>query len=429
MQVVEGLANSAVTLNWDWVVVILVLFAGVLLLMLHSRQQGYRMAARLTADLQRERDLAVASDQKSTAILASIGDAVFAIDAQRHIQVFNAAAERLSGYSSKEALGRPYEEILKFEAEGSGKVNKTFITQALAGKITTLTAPTVLIRKDGGRVPIADSAAPILDAKDHIQGAIIVFRDVSKEYDLDKAKSEFVSLASHQLRTPLSAINWYSEMLLSGDAGEMNTKQHDFLVEIFEGNQRMIELVDSLLDVSRLEVGKLPNRPVATDLAELVGRVEKEFATNIANRHLILTKDIADLPRVTADPRQLRMVIQNLVSNAVKYTPDRGKIHLVLRPATPDDMKAAGRHGAEPYWFFSVQDTGYGIPKIQQARIFNKLFRADNVRTLNVNGTGLGLYIVKEVVEKMGGLVWFESLESAGTTFFVIAPVHHRGGQ
>jgi PAS domain-containing protein len=136
MQVVEGLADITLTLDWKWVVALVVLLAGVILLLLRSRQQGQRLASRLTTDLQHERDLAVASDQKSTAILASIGDAVFAIDTQRRIQVFNAAAEQISGYRAKDAVGRPYEEILKFEAEGSGKVNKSFITQALSGKLT-----------------------------------------------------------------------------------------------------------------------------------------------------------------------------------------------------------------------------------------------------------------------------------------------------
>jgi signal transduction histidine kinase len=278
-------------------------------------------------------------------------------------------------------------------------------------------------------VPVADSAAPIHDANGHVTGAIVVFRDVSKEYELDRAKTEFVSLASHQLRTPLSAINWYGELLLDGDAGKLNKTQHEYLVEIFEGNQRMIELVDSLLDVSRLEVGKLPTKPQDTSMGELVDSLEKELITSIKNKNLDFNKSVAELPPVNADPKQLRMVVQNLMSNAVKYTPAKGSVHVTLRKATAADVKGAGLRGDGPFAFFSVKDSGYGIPKVQQSKIFGKLFRADNVRALDVEGTGLGLYIVKEVVEKMGGRVWFDSVESVGSTFFVILPFKTRGGR
>jgi signal transduction histidine kinase len=138
---------------------------------------------------------------------------------------------------------------------------------------------------------------------------------------------------------------------------------------------------------------------------------------------LKLKNETGDLPPVFADPKQLRMIVQNLLSNAVKYTPAKGTVAVTLRPADAADLSAAQlTHATRPYWYFSVQDTGYGIPKDQQPKIFGKLFRADNVRALDVEGTGLGLYIVKEVVEAMGGRVWFKSIEGAGTTFYVVAP-------
>jgi signal transduction histidine kinase len=246
---------------------------------------------------------------------------------------------------------------------------------------------------------------------------------VSKEYELDKAKTEFVSLASHQLRTPLSAINWYGEMLLNGDAGVLSKDQHDYIQEIFDGSQRMVELVNSLLDVSRLEVGKLANKPEPTNVGQLVDDLQKELQVSIQGKQLHFAKDVKPLPQVTADPKQLRMIIQNLLSNAVKYTQNGGEVHVTLRPASAADAKTAALHGNDPYWFFSVADNGFGIPKTEQSKIFGKLFRADNVRKLDVEGTGLGLYIVKEVVDKMGGKVWFTSVEGKGTTFYVVAPI------
>ncbi|HSX34111.1 MAG TPA: ATP-binding protein [Candidatus Saccharimonadales bacterium] len=406
-----------------------VLLVAIFVILLRSRRQGYALAESITKDLQYERNTAVANDQKNTAILASIGDAVFAIDNNRRIQVFNPAAQHISGFTDAEAIGQRYDDILRFELEKTGNENRGFIAQALAGKITSMANHTVLIRKDGSRVPVADSAAPIRDAKGTVLGAIVVFRDVSKDYELDRAKTEFVSLASHQLRTPLSAINWYGELLLDGDAGKLNKTQHEYMVEIFEGNHRMIELVDSLLDVSRLEVGKLPSKPQDTSMGELVDSLEKELLTNIKSKKLDFTKSVAKLPPVLADPKQLRMIVQNLMSNAVKYTPPKGTVQVTLRKATESDIKAANLEGGDAHLFFSVKDSGYGIPQAQRPKIFGKLFRADNVRALDVEGTGLGLYIVKEVVEKMGGRVWFDSIESVGSTFYVVLPMKTRGGR
>ncbi len=399
-----------------------VLLVIIFVLQTRARRQGFELAETITKDLQQERNRAMANDQKSTAILSSIGDAVLAVDTHERITLFNPSAQRISGFSTAEALGKPVRDVLKFELVATGRPNYRFIQQALAGNLAAMANHTVLTRKDGQRIAVADSAAPIRDAHGRMLGAIIVFRDVSKEYELDQAKTEFVSLASHQLRTPLSAINWYAEMLLNGDAGKANKAQREYLKEIYEGNQRMTELVNSLLDVSRLEVGKLANDPVPTDLANVIGEVKKDLDTLIQTKPLVLTQKLSALPAVTADPKQLRMVVQNTMSNAVKYTPANGSVTVTLRRATPEDLAKAGLRADSPHWFLSVEDTGYGIPKAQQSKIFEKLFRADNVRALDVEGTGLGLYIVKEVVQKLGGRVWFESTESIGTTFYIVAP-------
>jgi len=405
-----------------------VFVAVIFMMQLRGRRQALALAESITEDLQYERNLAVANDHKSSAILASIGDAVFVVDAKQRITLFNPAAEKVSGYTKEEALGKVYDEILKFEVEKDGKPNTRFIRQALAGHVTSMANHTVLVRKDGKRVPVADSAAPIHDVHGKVVGAIVVFRDVTVEYQLDKAKTEFVSLASHQLRTPLSAINWYTELLLGGDAGHMTKGQQEYLAEIREGNRRMVDLVDALLNVSRLELGKLKNEPQATSLAELARSVEKELQPNITAGEVIYTAHLSSkLPTVFADPKQLRMIVQNLLSNAIKYTPKHGHVTLTLREATADEIQSAHlRPGA--YSYLQISDTGYGIPDSQQPKIFQKLFRADNVQALDVEGTGLGLYIVKEVVTNMGGVVWFESKEHQGTSFYVLLPfANHQG--
>lgn len=399
-----------------------VLLTVIFVLQARARKEAYQLAENMTEDLEHERTLAVANDQKSQAILASIGDGVFAVDKKERITLFNAAAQNISGFSEGEALRKPYKEILRFEHDG--KVSEQFVRKAMAGHLSEMSGDTVLVTKSGKRLKVADSAAPIRDARGNIQGVIVVFRDVSREYELDKAKTEFVSLASHQLRTPLAAINWYGEMLLSNDAGKLNKAQREYAQEIQDGNRRMVELVNALLDVSRLDLGKLTNQPPQpVNIAELVGSLEKELHSSIAEKHLHLGKRLtAGLPPVVADPKLLRMIIQNLLSNAVKYTPAKGEVSIVLRRAAPEEVAAAHLRSDQPHWLFSVKDSGYGIPKEQQGRIFGKLFRADNVQRMNVEGTGLGLYIVKEVAEKLGGRVWFDSVESAGSTFYVVLP-------
>lgn len=388
-----------------------------------GRQQALDLADDITEDLQEERNRAVANDRKSRAILASIGDGVFVVDMKQRITMLNPVAQELTGVSEAEALGKQYTDVLRFEFEKNQKRNSSFIEKALKGAVSDMGPVTMLIKRDGTRIAVADSAAPIRDANGNLTGAIVVFRDISKEHDLDKAKTEFVSLASHQLRTPLSAINWYSQMLLGGDAGKLTKVQHEYIKEIFEGSQRMSDLVNSLLDVSRLELGKLPSQPVPTSMQAIIRDIEKELAVIVKGRQLNLTIDLQELSMVTADPKQLRIIAQNLMSNAVKYSNMKGEISVTFRLATEEDMKQAKLRKPGAFWFFSVVDNGYGIPAKQQSKIFGKLFRADNVRKLDVEGTGLGLYIVKEVVDKMGGKVWFTSTEGKGAAFYVVAPM------
>ncbi len=400
----------------------LALLAGFLVVSLsRRREEALALASSMTEDLNNERQLAETLMKKDDAILASIGDAVFAININEEITLFNPAAEAISGFKQSEALGKKYQSVLAF-VDQEGRPNYSFIKRALGGHMASMKDNTRLIRGDDSFIEVADSAAPIRDANGDLQGVIVVFRDVSSERALDRAKSEFVSLASHQLRTPLSAINWYSEMMLDQDAGKLSKDQKEYMKEIYEGNQRMIELVDSLLNVSRLEVGKLKNDPQDVSMGELLGSLEKEMQTSIVTKKLEVTKHVeAKLPIVKADPKLLRMVVQNLFSNAVKYTPAEGKVTITFRKAHSNEI-AKAKAKSNDCLFISVRDNGYGIPIEQQGKIFEKLFRADNVRKMDVEGTGLGLYIVKEVARKLGGDIWFESAESLGTTFYVIIP-------
>lgn len=229
---------------------------------------------------------------------------------------------------------------------------------------------------------------------------------------LDLAKDEFVSIASHQLRTPLTALKGYAGMLLDGDAGPINDKQREYLTEIKKANDRMINLITALLNVSRIDLGVFVVEPVPVNIEKIAESVLKESGMRITDKNLAITANFEKgLPAINADLNIIRMILQNLLSNAVKYTPPGGKITF--------NIKKDGQN-----ILISIADTGYGIPENVQSKIFTKMFRADNARVKDPDGTGLGLYIIKETIEKTGGKIWFESPgENKGSTFYVTIPL------
>lgn len=266
-------------------------------------------------------------------------------------------------------------------------------------------------KKNGVKYDSMISISPVLDRDGKIMFFVSVERDITKEKEIDRAKTEFVSLASHQLRTPLSAVNWYAEMLLSGDAGKITKKQRKYIDEIYNGNQRMVELVNALLNVSRIELGTFSIDPKPTNIIAVFDDSIKELKQQIKLKELDVDVEYDEkLPIINLDQNLMGIIFQNILSNAVKYTPEKGKIGVKIHKKISDIL-------------ISISDTGYGIPKNQYGRIFEKLFRADNVREKDTDGTGLGLYLVKSIVDEAGGKVWFESEENKGTTFYVSIPV------
>ena len=240
--------------------------------------------------------------------------------------------------------------------------------------------------------------------------ALLVARAIIR---LDKLKSEFVSLASHQLRTPLTAINWYIEAL-AGETKKNPTigpQQQQYIEELNEAGRRMAMLISDLLEVSSLELQTYKPSLSAIDVSSVLNTVVKDLQAQIASRKITLhIKVDQNLPKLALDKLFLTTILQNLLSNSVKYTPSGGSISVSI---TYERRRMLIR----------VQDTGIGIPKEQQSEIFTKLFRADNAKQVDSNGTGLGLYIVKTIVNRLGGDIWFESAENKGTIFNVKLPV------
>lgn len=377
-------------------------------------------------DVTRERtatELLMEARDKDEAILASIGDAVMACDKNGLVVLFNRSAEVLTGYNAREVMGKRYNLALKFVRERDEKPSSDFIAEAIkTGHKTEMTNHTLLIRKDNSKIPVADSAAPIRSASGVLAGCVVVFRDVSHEREIDVAKTEFVSLAAHQLKNPPTAIKWLTEILLEDSEKNLTTTQKEQLGSVRLKNEQMISLINRLLDVSRIELGTFSVAPSLVDINLLVREVVKELGLVIKTKSLRVIEKYSETKlKISTDPNLLRMIIQNLLTNSVNYTPEKGRINievLLKRKGESFGQKTM----AQNFVGFKFADTGYGIPKHQQSKIFTKLFRADNAKEKFANGTGLGLYIVKSIISKLGGDIWFESQENKGTIFFVVIP-------
>lgn len=238
-----------------------------------------------------------------------------------------------------------------------------------------------------------------------------ITRMVDEMIHLNKMKSEFVSVASHQLRTPLSAVKWETEILLEKEKKGLTKKQLGNIENIALLNQRMIRLVNDLLDVARIEQNRLIIRKRRFDFAKLVEDTYQESQPIFTQRHLDVSLSVKkNLPLAWADPEKIKIVAENLISNAVKYTTSGGKIEI-------------GVYAQKKFLIFEIKDNGVGIPEEQTAKVFNKFFRSDNAVKYQTEGTGLGLYIAKNIVEQSGGRIWFQSIENVGSMFSFSVPV------
>jgi len=364
-------------------------------------------------DVEKEKDKVVVERDKVDTIVHSIGDGVFVINSNYEIILFNEKASEISGFAPEEALGKKYFEVLKFVYEKDDKVNDKFVQDAMGkGEITTMANHTVLIAKDGKRVPVADSAAPLKDKNGKVTGCVVVFRNVAREREINQMKSDFVSVASHQLKTPLTAIGWIAERLLGNKAGKLQKKQKDYLLDIYDSNKRMIRLVNDLLSVSRLEEGKIRIELKLLQVEEIVDGLiqEQKDLREKCKCQVTFEGPKEKLPLIVFDESLLRQVVHNLLTNAIRYSVAGGHVSVKLEKRTKD-------------FILTVADDGIGIPKDKQHRIFEKFFRADNAQKKQTDGTGLGLYITKLIVETMGGKIWFKSAENKGTTFYVSLPL------
>lgn len=350
------------------------------------------------------------------AILADISDAVVVLDKDYNIIAFNQVASEITGYKISEAIGQRYDRILKIYHNKKIELNDKFIESVARGnKKKHFANVSLLINKKDSKIILSGCVAPYKNNGDKLNGCIIIFRDLTKEREIDLLKTEFVSLASHQLRTPLTAVRWFIEELYNEELGKLTSEQKDYVKQVMDSNTRMIKLVNDLLDISRLEAARIKIEPVPTDLMKLTKEVVGQYlpVSRANNCQVIVKESESALPKIKIDPALIREVLSNLISNAVKYSHSKSGQNVVFI-----NLIKRGK-----YIVISVQDFGIGIPKKFQSRIFQKFFRADNVAKIDTGGTGFGLYITKMLVEASGGHVWFNSEEDHGTTFYFTLPL------
>lgn len=329
-------------------------------------------------------------------------------DSEGIVEWANQATETITGFTVKEATGK------KAGVLWGNLMDKDWY-ESLWQTIKTdkkLFSKEIKNHRKNGQQFIANlTIYPLLNSDGTVQIFVATQRDITHEKDIDRMKTDFISLASHQLRTPLSAMKWFLEMLMAGDMGELNKEQRDAIDNIDQSNERMIALVNGLLNISRIESGRIIIEPTLTDLAKLTTDAVHELDESFKNKKQVVKLDFTkDIISIFIDSKLIRQVITNLLTNANKYTKKGGEITISILYKDNDVV-------------MQITDNGYGIPAAEQDKIFARFFRATNVMRQETDGTGLGLYLAKAIVESSGGKIWFKSTEGQGTTFWFTIPL------
>jgi PAS domain S-box-containing protein len=351
-------------------------------------------------DVEEERKKAEEEKNKTLAIINNLADGLLVFDKEGKVSLINPQAEKFFGVKEKEVVGKSILELNQFD-------NFQPIVEMVGSEIKEMFRKEVFIKEN---LVLEVTTLPMVREGEKF-GTLMILHDVTREKEIERMKSEFVSISAHQLRTPLSAIKWTLRMFLDGDLGEITKEQREFLERIYKSNERMISLINDLLNVTRIEEGRYVYKPTPVDVAQICQSTIELYKEEIERKNLeLIFKKPQELPKVMADVEKISLAIQNLLENAIRYTLPGGKVEIVLEKKENEIQ-------------FLIKDTGIGIPKDQQSRVFTKFFRAPNAMKIDTQGSGLGLFITKNIIEAHGGKIWFESEEGKGTIFYFTLPI------
>lgn len=345
-------------------------------------------------------------DKKNTdAVIRSIAEGLVIVDAQGKVIMMNPAAEKLLGVSKKEKVGRSILENLKEEQLVS------LVNESSANKDEKEIE--LVSQKDDTKRTLRASSAVIENENGQSIGMVSVLSDITKQKELDQLKSDFISNITHELRTPLVAIDKSIALILTKNAGDISSAQEEFLTIAQRNIKRLSNMINDLLDLSKLEAGKMKTNLQQSSVAFVIEESIVSLINWSKTKSITIDKKIENgLPEINVDPDKIIQVLNNLLGNAIKFTPVDGKIvvEASLRNETKEIM-------------ISVQDNGVGISNENLPNIFNKFYQAGERVASDINGTGIGLSIVKEIVELHGGKVWVESERGAGAKFIFTIPL------
>ena len=337
---------------------------------------------------------------KTLAIIQNFTDGLLFFDADNKLSLINPPAKNFFGVK-EEVIGKSTSKLSSSAPLG---ILINFLGKELKPAYRKEFTP-----REG--LILEASAISVLAVEERL-GTLVILHDITREKTVEKLKTEFVSIVAHQLRTPLSAIKWIIKMILDGDAGELTAEQRELLDKGYLSNERIIKLVNDLLNVSRIEEGKFGFNFVKADFQEVVVAAISSVEDLAVKNHQELTiHQPKNLPKIYLDKERMIMVIQNLLSNAIKYTPEYGKIEITIQV----DKQSL---------YVKIKDQGVGIPKEDQPKIFSKFFRAANVVKLETDGTGLGLFLVKNIIAKHNGKIGLTSEEGRGTEVAFSIPIN-----
>ncbi len=365
-------------------------------------------------------ETSVTEQRRLDALLEASADGIMVLGADLMVERINPALATLLGWHRDDAVGRPHDALVAWNRVASGQPLSVAIAagwplvDSVEGTPHELHSHPLhvegeLRRRNGSVVSAGITYAPLLFRTGRLLNIIGVVHDITRFREADALKDTFISVVSHELKTPVAIIKGYAETLRRPEARQNWSLTDEMLGAIVEESDRLARLVDDLLDVSRLQAGGLPFHDVeAVDLRAVVRRVIDRYQPQ-TQKHTLTAEFPDDYPMIDGDPRRLEQVLDNLISNAVKYSPQGGSVR-ITGSTTPAEI------------LLSVQDAGVGIPWGEQERIFERFYRVEGPETRAVAGTGLGLYLTRAIVQAHGGRIWVESVPGQGATFFVALP-------